>query len=395
MWQRCVCLLLGLITSVASAELTDLYNLPSFSLVLNVNKSENDLIIFQDKLNSVVQVHLMEFFKIKVNAQSLERQINEVVLSSAYIWKEIATSENQRRHKYEVQSNFDCHIEVGYLTTGDRSSRPSQSIMDLYLIEAFQGDNYWSLVHSFLKDDVLEDITGIQITVMADGYVHYNGRDPSSFDVYDTSGDWTPAMITGVVFATILVTFLTLMWSYICCLTRNSPLVRLTRFGRKKFSEKPDSATDDMNSTSTLNPDDEEEGKWMDQWAESVTSIPLREPVKPRKAKKQRGVRHPGHHHNTYLNSIEEVEDECSTVCSVESNRSQATGRQRIGTPTQEAILELDEDETSRIHRSLDRQGSASDDSESCTSCVSSASSGEPYDLKISRPQLESITELA
>lgn len=399
LWQWCVLTWLGfIVVSVHAGEVAEIFNLPSFSLVLNVDKSENALIVFQDRLNKVVQLHLTEFFREKVDATSVgEREVEEeVALSSAYVWRELATSDNGNQQHYEVRSNFDCQIEVGYSTTTNvGNSRLSQSIMDLYLIEAFQGDNYWSLVHSFLKDQVLEDITEVKITVMADGYIHYNGQDPSTLDLYDTTGEWTPAMTAGVVFATLLVMSLVIMWSYICCYTRNSPLARFTMFRRHRFSDKTDSATDDMNSTSTLNPeDDEEEGKWMDQWAESVTSIPLREPVKPRKSKKQRVVRRPGHQHNTFLNSIEEAEDECSTVCSVESSRSKPRERQRATTPTQETILELTEDETVPNDPTLESHVTTNEGLEEANSILYSARSDTLFDVNTSRPQLESITEI-
>ena len=390
-WQRRIFVCLAVVVAAVRAN-TELYTLPSFSLLLNVDKSENSLIIFQDRLSLAIQVHLTSFFLDKMESQFLvDGGVEHLSLTSSYVWKELSSQSNGKK-KYEVRSNFDCQVGIEYSGGEGNATRVSESIMDLFLIEAFQGDNYWNLVHDFLKDDLLKDITGVKVTVLADGYVAHNNHNPSNFDDYETGGDWTPAMIAGVIFATLLVVSMALLWTYICCFTRDSLLLQCARFGRKKLMEKAETDTDDMYSTSTLNPDeDEDEGKWMDVWAQSVTSIPLREPVRTRKSKRAPSIRHPAQRHSSCLNIIEEVDDESSTVGSVGSSRIlnfQSDGRPSITAARGRALL-FGEDQIS---------------DDSSTTSVSSEMSQpnhrfdkveEEFEYKNSHSQLERIDETA
>jgi hypothetical protein len=329
---RLLCLAgLLLSTLVQGAEnATESYLLPSFSLVLNVDKSENALLVFQDHLDTAVQKHLDVFFQEKIEGMSLPNgYIDGVDLSSTYVWKELSHStSNDSPNKYELRARFKCQLEVGYNVQDTAAdvpiSRISQSIMELLLIESFQGDNYWGLVHDFFRDEVLESITGMKITVQADGYVHYNGEDPAELEQYQTTGAWTAAMIVGVFIASLCFGMMIVMWTYLCCCTRNSLWVLLNNRRRHKKNplDKPDSTTDDSHSSSSRHPEegDEYEATWMDAWAKSITSIPLRPPVKPRKLKKHAAsIRRPGRHHSSNLNAIVEVDDDSSTVCSVET----------------------------------------------------------------------------
>lgn len=360
-----------------SAQTSQMYDLPPFSIVLNVDESETSLITFEDRLIDVVQQHLIEFFEEKVDIPSYgDGQVELVALSASHVWKELGQAQSNRfAHKYEVQSDFTCKLELSYNSTNGRDTHPSSSIMNLLLIEAFQGDNYWDLVHTFLRDTVLKDITGVQVTVVADGYVHNNGEKGLALEEEPISAgdDWTPAMTAGVIFAGVLVFSITLMWTYLCCFARGAILLQCVKFGRRKLKEKADSVTDDAFSTSTLNPDDDaSEGRWLDAWAEAVTSIPLREPVKTRKLKKQPTIRHPAQHHSSYLNCIEEADDETSTVCSVESSRTHASKRQWSNAS------------------SSPEPGTEGDEEGSTASRVRS----QPGNNRMSQTQLESISEM-
>ena len=370
MWQTlsvvwlAMLLLLPLVQAAENA--TDTYKVPSFSLVLNVDKSESALIVFQDSLNSAVKQHLELFFQTKMEGTSLPNGfIEDVALTSSYVWKELSKSTDQYDsvNKYEVRAQFKCQLDVGYTIQSNIKAaggeqevsvpRISQSIMDLFLIEAFQGDNYWSLVHAFFKDEALESITGMKITVQADGYIHYNGgdQDPATMEQYSTRGAWSPTMIVGVFFATVFLGIMIVMWTYLCCCTRDSMWVRLNRRkqrNRPKHShhlEKPDNTTDESNSTSSLHPDDDDyqAESWMDVWAKSVTSIPLREPVKARKIKKKAAsIRRPAQHHCSSLNAIVEIDDDGSTVCSAETQKSRASSQHSRIISKQAAIMEAE-----------------------------------------------------
>jgi hypothetical protein len=253
--------------------------------------------------------------------------------------------------------------------------------MDLLLIEAFQGDNYWSLVHAFFKDETLESVTGMKITVQADGYVHNNGgdQDPATLERYKTSGAWNATMIVGVCFATICLGIMIVMWAYLCCCARDSVWIRLHRrklrnqAKHSRHLEKPDNTTEESNSTSSHHPDDDEyyvEG-WMDLWAKSMTSIPLREPVKPRKIKKKAAsIRRPAQHHSSSLNAIVEIDDDGSTVCSAETQKSRASSKQSRKPSKQSAImeaeiLELEEGQSSIPECDEESNGDDHDDEES------------------------------
>lgn len=333
MWKTRLLWLGGLLllaVTQAAENVTDLYYLPYFSLVLNVEKHESSLIIFQDRLDELVNQHLDVFFRQKIKETTLQHGfIREVMLSSAYVWKELSSSTSiDSPNSYEVRAHFDSHLEVAYFeTTADgEDSRISDSIMNLFLIEAFQGDQYWTLVHAFLDDDILKTVNGMKVTVQADGYIQYNGQDPTTMEKAQKTGEWTPTMFVGVVFAAISLVSMIVMWSYLCCCARNSVWVRYARRRRRNLKDKPDSSTDDSHSTSSQHPgDDELEGQWLDAWAMSVTSIPLRVPAKPRKLKKTSpAMRRPAHNHSSYLNAITEADDDSSTVCSTDTHKSKS-----------------------------------------------------------------------
>jgi hypothetical protein len=94
-----------------------------------------------------------------------------------------------------------------------------------------------------------------------------------------------------------------------------------------------DSVTDDACTNSSVDmAHDDEESAWLDHWAQSITSIPLREP-KSVSRKKKRGqptkqsfVR-PAHQHSTFLDCIAEADNEscASTVATESSTRTSRT----------------------------------------------------------------------
>ena len=90
MWQTRLVVWLStllLLTLVEAAQNgTESYNVPSFSLTLNVDKSESALIVFQDSLNSAVKQHLELFFQKKMEGTSLPNGfIQDVALTSSYV----------------------------------------------------------------------------------------------------------------------------------------------------------------------------------------------------------------------------------------------------------------------------------------------------------------------
>jgi hypothetical protein len=331
--------------SATNAQDTAVYSLPSFSLVLKVDKTSNDLIVFQDRLETAVRTHLTDFFKQKVESPSLgDGNIDEVALSQLLVWKELSSGgtkvsdETQGTvHQYEARGEYDCQLELIYNSAGEGHDRLSGSIMDLFLIEAFQGDNYWHLVHNFLSDEILEDITDVKITVMTDGYIAYHGQDVSAFDDYNNGGvgDWTGAMTVGVIFASFFCLALVLMWVYLCFCVQGTFLFKSRNPNQKDIGKEDESVTDDLYSTSSVEfqyEDEDEEQTWMDAWANAITSIPLREPIRIRRKKKGPSIRHPAQQHNSYLGCIEEAgaDEECSLASMEEVNNTQRKNKLMI-----------------------------------------------------------------
>jgi hypothetical protein len=71
--------------------------------------------------------------------------------------------------------------------------------------------------------------------------------------------------------------------------------------------------------------EDEDQG-WMDAWADDITSIPLREPIRIRRKQKcPYYIRHPAQRHNSYLGCIEEARDdeECSLTSTEGGDKTQ------------------------------------------------------------------------
>jgi hypothetical protein len=159
---------------------------------------------------------------------------------------------------------------------------------------------------------------------MSDGYMAYNGQDPSAFDDYDTGRNWTSAMTVGVIFACFFGLILGLRWLYLCLFVRGSILFK----SRNPYPEEKmhDSVTDPNSAEESVDfSGDEEESQWMDSWAFAVTSIPLRAPVKTKK-KMRSSPRHPAQQHQSILDMINETgEDDIS--CASEDDYSERRTR--------------------------------------------------------------------
>lgn len=317
------------------------YILPSFAITLRVTKSDNALILFQDRLEQTIQLHLEAFYKQKLDEDSsTDSRVEEVGLKSQLVWKELSvyrsesTSDLEPEVKdifkhYEVLGKFDCQIALD-----DSPSYVTQSLMDLFFIEAFQGDNYWDLVHSFLVSPVLEDINDVTITILEDGFVPYDGQ-PSiaslDDDWYgreaDSTSHMTPFMIVGAAFATLFCIALLVMWMYLCFTVNGASLLFMGMGRRRRDSIfKDGSVTDDACTTDSTDLSNEDESSWMDAWAEAVTSVELRDPVKTKRKRgrptRQSFVR-PAREHHSSLGCIDESDNEsCSSAKTEASKKS-------------------------------------------------------------------------
>ena len=284
------------------------YDLPSFALYLKVTKKDNALIEFQDHLEETIAEHLQTFYENKISLVKPPTSVH-VALDSKLVWKELSsttekdtsssttiteyTAQTETTFKqYEVSGKYECKIAIKYdmEEMNEQDSKfLTQSLMNLFFIESFQADNYWDLLHSFLSSPILQDIKDVQITVLEDGFIPYSGGQPSFDDDYyiplhtktNSGSGMTPGMILGVALATIFCIGLVGIWIYLCFMVPGTFFYDLRKNGGKVegLYKESDSVTDDActNSSVDMTPDDEE-SKWLDHWAQSITSIPLREP---------------------------------------------------------------------------------------------------------------------
>jgi hypothetical protein len=317
------------------------YILPFLSVTLEVTKSDNGLILFQDRLQELIELYLENFYEVKLGADSYgNSSMIEIAFKSQLVWRELSVDldksksnlehqEDEVRKHYEVRGTYDGHIVFNLDSA--RTSFVSQSLTNLLFIEAFQADNYWALVHSFLVNPALQEIDDVTVAVSEDGFVPYDGQ-PSVAALDDWNGrgtnissNLTPAMITGVAVATLFCIALLGMWTYLCFMVNGASF--FNGVGQRRAGDvfyKGGSVTDDTFTNDSLDFPPDEESAWMDAWAQAVTSIPMREPAKTRRKRgrptKQSFVR-PAHEHHPSLDCIDEADNESCASGRSESSR--------------------------------------------------------------------------
>lgn len=305
MWIRSV--ILGFLFLANADAKTALYGLPSFTMAFNVIKSDMELILLQDRLVNSTKEHLEVFYKEKIDDTEYGEgaKVDEVNL-----WSKLEFDE--RKDRFEVEAHFAAQLALDYSSSEPDESLLSQSIMELFLIEAFQGDHYWDLVHSFLSDEILEEITDVKVTVVSNGYVPNAGHDPSAYNDYNLDGSWTFTMTMGVLAAAFFFVVLVVMWVYLCFYAKSlwkPPSPENGEIYKEEYSTEAGSIEGN---------DVADDSSWMDDWANAITSIPLRMPIK-KSARKANKVRHPAQQHNSMLDSINECGE---SVCSAASAAS-------------------------------------------------------------------------
>jgi hypothetical protein len=284
------------LSAVSGEDTKVLYSLPKFSMVLQVKKSDDALIVFQDRLEGAVRDHLDTFFAHKLATPHFGYgSVEEVALSSRMTWHEKTSQDPKTERHYEVHADYESQILME-LDKNIASSRLSQPIMDLLLIEAFEGDNYWALFHHFLSDTALAEIENAEVDVSADGFIENNNIST------ETQSNWTTPMKAGVGVAGFFCVALVVMWVYLCMFVKGTLLFREPIVHQGK--DTAESATEEE-SSATASHDfgcSQEESTWMDEWARSITSIPERQHTKPKKKKQRR----PARQHRSSLDQIEE-----------------------------------------------------------------------------------------
>ena len=301
---------------------------------MRVEKSDNALILFQDRFETALRKHLTEFFNQKINTPNFGYgKVDEVAISSQLTWTAITdddqafdafTNPDQNQHsvarRYEVHADQQSEITLN-LTSKVSSSVISDPIVTLMMIESFQGGNYWDLYQIFMSDSILKQIQDVKISVSADGFVpNANQGISSPLSIQYTSQTptkWTLTMIIGVSLASFFGLVLIAMWAYVCLFIKGSFLFK--RPNEKELKDgKADSDTEANSSEQSYDfgfgPGEEE--AWMDAWAKSITSIPVREPKKRSKSKKKTQTRRPAQKYQSSLEQIEESDDENSCASS-------------------------------------------------------------------------------
>jgi hypothetical protein len=342
------------------------YELPSFSLTLKVDKHDNTLITFQDRLEETIEDHLEDFFQEKLETFLKLPTKVRFDLESKLIWRELSTEaseassqsqqsdyvfqEQELVKKYEVRGQYDSQMTLNYYNnnnneTVSQNSMVTHSLLTLLFIESFQGRNYWDLIHRILSSPTLMDTTDVQITVLEDGFVPNNGGAVAFDDDYwfATQKRHHSAMSPGMIVALAFVTFFCLaivaIWTYLCYNVPSSFFMNVSKpRNATTYKGQDGSVTDDACTDNSLEYGDEETiggsvgNDWMDVWAKQVTSIPIREPFTlPKRKKRGQPTRQsfvrPAHEHFSDLDCITELDNESCCNSTVASAKTAATSR--------------------------------------------------------------------
>jgi len=362
------------------------FDLPSLSMILDVEKEDNALIPFQDQLKDSMELHLEKFYKNKFLTSEVGiPAFVDVDLELQLLWKELwvepkeITEEVQDQtytkiafvKKYEVRGILNCKIklQIDPITSEyeiEEEEKPvfvSQSLINIFYLEAFENEHYWDMMHGFLTTPLLRAILSAEVKVLDVDFVHpYDEQGNLRFESddnffglsidYDDDAGVSFIMVVGVIFVIMFFLALVAIWFYLCVVMKGSQrfLWNKNKIGRSRSRDgdsfKGSSVTRSVNSDASGggNDDDEEStGSWassitanLDQWASSITSIPLRDVDNRRR--KNRGNKtvgrpyfRPGHEHSSSLDCITEVDNEswCSSVKSSRSGRSSKSRKKR------------------------------------------------------------------
>jgi hypothetical protein len=350
MWLAILWFCLSAVSAVQNIE-SRVFDLPSMIMILSAKTENSDQITFQDRVTTVLQDHLNDFYldKLISNDYGSMVTIDRIGLSSQYEWAEISedpSSLDPLRH-YEVQANYDCQLKLTLDYQEFAGRHITQSQMEIFFIEAFQQGNYWTLVHKFLSDDVLQSVNDVKVTVLSDGFVPIGRADPTSED-YNQGSLWTAAIKTGLFFAGFFCLTLVCSWVYMVYYIRQSNNEEKDSYSVASITDQ-DSADHDyvvkdieieLNEDHGNADDDASTGSWMDSWAKNMTSIPLRETGRKRSPKARR--HRPQHQlpsHNPGLDCIREGADEDASVSSFKSRASRVSRTISEETNEEEASL--------------------------------------------------------
>ena len=358
------------------------FNLPSMSMTLDVEKSDNAIIPFQDQLKESMEEHLEKFYENKLLTTGVGiPKFVDIDLESQLLWKELwvgpkqttlevanhTYTENNFIKKYEVKGIFNCkmRLQIDPTVTILNEEKPvfvSQTLIDIFFLEAFQSDHYWDMMHGFLTTPTLRGIISTDVQVLVSGFVHpYDENGDLLFesddDFYGRGMDFdkgiSPIAIVATAFAITFLCAIGVIWYYLCFVMKGD-----TRFMWRKKKKRRSRPRDDgslkggARTDSTNSEDSDDSGEYddddddesflgwasanLDAWASQITSIPLRDVEKKRRKKRNakvvgRPYFRPSQEHSSSLGFITEADNEswCSSVRSGRSAKSSRSAKSR------------------------------------------------------------------
>lgn len=358
------------------------FDLPSLSMTLDIEKSDNAIIPFQDQLKESMEGHLEKFYESKLLTTGVGiPQFVDFDLESQLLWKELWVGpkpttlevanhtyiENNFVKKYEVKGIFNCKMRlqidpVTSVSGEEESVFIPETLINIFFLEAFQSDHYWDMMHNFLTTPLLQDIITADVKVLDVGFVHpYDENGDLLFesddDFYSRGMEFkhkvSPIAIVASAFAIFFLFAICVIWYYLFFVLKGDTS-RFVWRKKKKSRSRDDASLKESSRTDSTNSDDDSDGSceydndddddsfmgWasanLDAWASSITSIPLRDVEKKRRRKRnakvvQRPYFRPCQEHSSNLGCITEADNEswCSSVKSSRSNKSGKSSKSR------------------------------------------------------------------
>jgi hypothetical protein len=248
------------------------YQILPFTVKLTVNDKGFDMNTFQTRFEGIMALHLTNyFFKALPNGNEAWVPLNKDIFDKVELRTRLAKT-------YVGAPGGESRVEAGvsgaaYFNFANAYDAPLgnatlvRQAMTTITLEAFQGREYLTLLDLYLEDDILREVTGINLfvenTLIAGGGI----VDPN---VPDSPNDRNTAEIA----ASVACLFVVMVGLFIFFLVKNNKTKQKRgRRGRKGEgdTQSPEQSLEQKEGA-TSDPD-----TWMDEWSRSITSIPLRD----------------------------------------------------------------------------------------------------------------------
>ena len=325
-----------------------------------------------------MEEHLEKFYTNKLLTSEVGiPQLVDVDLESQLLWKEIwvgpkETTEEVANHtytetdfvkRYKVNGIFNCKmkLQIDPIENDEKSMYVSQTLVNMFFLEAFENENYWDMMHEFLATPLLRGIISVDIKVLDVGFVHPYDENGNLLFEFESDDDFygrgidfgddsgiSPVAIFGFIVATLFFFAVGAIWYYLCFVSKGGSRSIWKRKKIRRSRSKDDTSYKGSSRTGSTNSDDsgddsDESGDsaeetligWatanLDAWASAITSIPLRDVENKRRRKRgnkvvSRPYFRPCQEHSSELVCITESDNE-SWCSSVKSSRSAKSSR--------------------------------------------------------------------